>query len=78
MKDRRWLTMIGFLAALAWLVNILLMYVDSYQYGGVMLVNMNYFGEWGLELVLIAVSIPLIFYAMIDYIRKIESSESGE
>ena len=74
MKDRRWITIAGFLTAITWSVLMLILYIHAHQYGGRMLLDTNYYGEWGVEIVLIAVSIPLLVYAMLDYIRMLDRS----
>lgn len=76
--NRRWLTMLGFFTALAYLIVLLTTYVVAHWHGYLVLLDLNHHGEWGVELALLAVSIPLVLYAMWDYWRMIESLECAQ
>ncbi len=77
--NHRWLTMLGFFTALAYVALLLVTYILAQQHGYLVLLDLNHHGEWIVELAILTASIPLILYAMWDYWKMIEkqSWEAG-
>jgi hypothetical protein len=65
------ITILGFSTAIGTLVTLIYTYLYANQYGGVVTIDTNHYGEWGFELVLFAASLIFIVYAMVDYLKMV-------